>query len=295
MHRNCQQGRGSRCRAACECEHVGRLSLIGHSADVAAVMQALLERPVIARRLARLLGREKLSAQDHARLVALAALHDLGKVNHAFQESPRRKQEGGGHVRPLLALAERTGLEPLATEGGLAEAAHLLMTNDAPHPFHAVMAHHGQLPEAQAWHTRPELWQPSKLYDPARACRDLVAAVRTWHPAAFAPNAVPWTHPFGHAFAGLLTLADWLGSDESWFLFPGDQANVPDGPERFGWALDRARPMLAARGLAPEPTRALAAALPFTLQALTNFPVPSAAQAAMLHLPPAPGRAHLPD
>lgn len=288
LRRDCQQGRGSRCRAACDCAETGRLSVIGHSADVAAVMDGLLDRPVIARRLARLLGQAELSTQDRARLVALAALHDVGKVNHAFQQAPRRRREGGGHVRPLLALALRAHLEPLATSGGLAGAAQLLLVDDEWHPFHAIMAHHGHLPAARANDARPELWEPGAGHDPAGACRDLMAAVQQWCPAAFAPGAMAWTPPFGHAFAGLLTLADWLGSDGGWFPFPGDEADVPDGSGRFAWALGRARSALAARGLVPEPARALAAALPFTLQALTGFAEPSAGQAAMLDLPPAP-------
>ena len=59
--------------------------LLAHSADVAAVTEALLERTILNRRIASLIGWEKLSDVHIARLSALAAIHDAGKVNHGFQ------------------------------------------------------------------------------------------------------------------------------------------------------------------------------------------------------------------
>jgi hypothetical protein len=101
LRRACREGRSDRCREACACPVTSSLSLIEHSADVAAVMQALLEVPVIARRLARLLGQRDLTADDRARLVALVALHDLGKINHGFQHKPfDGPGPRAGHVEP---------------------------------------------------------------------------------------------------------------------------------------------------------------------------------------------------
>lgn len=227
------------------------MSLVGHSADVAAVMQALLEQPVIARRLATLLDQAELTAGDRARMIALTALHDVGKINRAFQNAPFAKGHArAGHIKPLVALLEDGGMQPLLDTGGLSALLHVLTLaddDDAPLPFWAVLAHHGQLPSVQSGDARREIWQASRDYDPLTACRDLVEAVRAWCPAAFEPVQIAWTSAFEHAFAGLVTLADWIGSDTEHFGFP--EENAPDGASRFAWSLQQARSLLPRRGL----------------------------------------------
>jgi CRISPR-associated endonuclease/helicase Cas3 len=268
------------------------LSLIGHSADVAAVLTALLEQPVIARRLARLLEKDEITAEDRARLVALAALHDLGKINRGFQNKPfDLLGPKAGHITPLVALVEPTAgnaaravIGVLREAGRLERLAHLIEHGKNRWPFTAIMAHHGSLPSAQP--ARADLWRAAEGYDPIRACSDLVEATGAWFPAALAPVPVAWSSPFGHAFAGLLTLADWLGSDDTVFMLPPDDA--PDGPDRYAWALPRARDLLRRRGLAPDVARAAASALTWSCAALTGFAQASSAQAAMLSLPPPP-------
>src|SRR4051812_26925173 len=56
-------------------------SLVHHSADVAAVLLALVEQSTVAARLAQLAGRDPLDGVTRARLGALAFLHDIGKAN----------------------------------------------------------------------------------------------------------------------------------------------------------------------------------------------------------------------
>jgi CRISPR-associated endonuclease/helicase Cas3 len=290
LRRACRKGRGDGCRSVCACPVTSSLSLIGHSADVAAVLSALLERPVIARRLSRLLGQRELTLEDRARLVALAALHDLGKINHGFQNKPfEGLSPKAGHIEPLVSLitnstagnAAQAVIKALREAGRLARLTHLIEPGQNRWPFAAIMAHHGHLPGAQP--ARADLWWPAGGYDPIRACRDLVEAIGTWFPSALAPVPVVWSSPFGHAFAGLLTLADWLGSDDTVFLLP--QGDAPDGHDRFAWALQRARDLLRRRGLAPEAVRAAASALTWTCAGLTGFEQASPAQAAMLSLP----------
>lgn len=60
-------------------------SLVDHSADVAAVVEALLKQPTIRRRLAGAAGLETLDPLTCARLAALAFLHDIGKANRGFR------------------------------------------------------------------------------------------------------------------------------------------------------------------------------------------------------------------
>ena len=101
-------------------------SLVAHGADVAAVMQQLLASPVVSARLTRLAGIDALDPVSSARLVALAAVHDMGKANRgfyrrAFDERPV------GHIKPvvdLLAPAEWVSLSrgiPSTTQRRLIE------------------------------------------------------------------------------------------------------------------------------------------------------------------------------
>ena len=245
---------------------------------MAAVTRALLEIPTIAARLAALLGTPSLSDADMQRLVAIAALHDLGKANAGFQ---RRR---AGHVQPLVSLfsgRDNRLLTTLVNQGGLAAIEHLFYADKGHQPWRAALAHHGCLPPPDAVLT--ELWSASGGYDPIAACKALVDAVLQWCPAASDGVSPPWTHPFGHAFAGLLTLADWFGSDESIFLVGG-----LEGTGRYEWALQEARKLVAARGLTPEAPRADVAALPWSCAGLTGFPEPTRMQEAVLALPSAP-------
>lgn len=76
--------------------------LVAHSADVAAVTDALLTRTILRKRLARLLGWGDLTEAHIARLSALAALHDAGKCNVGFQNRAHgaTPTEGSVAVKP---------------------------------------------------------------------------------------------------------------------------------------------------------------------------------------------------
>src|SRR5579883_1519818 len=110
LSRHCSEGRGAACRNRCECPITARLSVIGHAADVASVMCVLLERPVIAGRLAALLQVPALAADDCDRLVALTALHDVGKVNRGFQLRPfPGSVPAAGHIAPVIKAFDDSG------------------------------------------------------------------------------------------------------------------------------------------------------------------------------------------
>lgn len=298
LRRACREGRGEHCRAVCACPVTGWLSLIGHSADVAAVMRALLKVPVIARRLARLLVAPELSPADLDRLTALAALHDLGKINQGFQRGPFASETfRAGHVGPLVTLFARVQpdradpiLDALCGAGQLDRVVHLLDgADDSAAPLDAIMAHHGHLPAPSC--LDPRLWHPVGGYDPVEACRELVDAIHSWCPLAFEPPEPPaWTAPFGHAFAGLLTLADWLGSDAAVFRFP--EQDVPDGRLRYAWALERAHDRLSALQITPTALREAGSARPWDWAGMfPKLAEPTFAQRAMLGLAwPAPAQ-----
>src|SRR3990170_641069 len=85
---------------------VAWLPVSDHAADVAACTEALLDRTVVRRRLARLGDLNDLSDLQEQRLCFLAALHDLGKFNHGFQNKLYQRPlfPTAGHVREALAL-----------------------------------------------------------------------------------------------------------------------------------------------------------------------------------------------
>ena len=97
---------------------IGWHPLDAHCADVAAVTEALLTRTILRKRLARLAGWDDLSDVHVARLAALAAIHDAGKVNHSFQDQAfGTKKRSRGHVRPIVEMMTAdepaNGLAPL--------------------------------------------------------------------------------------------------------------------------------------------------------------------------------------
>jgi CRISPR-associated endonuclease/helicase Cas3 len=128
--------------------------LHAHAADVAACAGAVLDVPIIARRLAQLGGRDSLPVEWRSRIVVLAFLHDFGKANRCFQ------MRCAGHLREALALcrmpdlAKRSGLTALNNWGASPET---VMT--------AMLLHHGRglgEPGVNAY----EGWQPAGAVDP---------------------------------------------------------------------------------------------------------------------------------
>lgn len=198
--------------------------LHAHCADVAAVTERLLKQSIIGHRLARLANQEMLSSVQIARLCALAALHDAGKVNNGFQQrASDTKAPLIGHVSPLINFLKCRGKEKelivqaldlqsifswFGTEANL--VAYLL----------ATLAHHGK-PVRPLPQFKPDLWQANPVRDPIAELSALRKATEQWFPEAFngSESDLPDCPELQHAFNGLVTLADWIASDESFFPF----------------------------------------------------------------------------
>ena len=80
---------------------IGWHSLVDHSADVAAVVEALLLQPTIRKRLATAAGRTDLDEGTCARLSALSFLHDIGKANRGFRARVNPQAPPIGHIDQL--------------------------------------------------------------------------------------------------------------------------------------------------------------------------------------------------
>jgi len=265
-------------------------SLVDHSADIAAVMAALLAQPTIRRRLATAAGREDLDPVTCARLCALAFLHDIGKANRGFQARSNPDAPHVGHINELAWLFDSgdpataalwnrlwdvLGLERIAAWFGSADASASLID--------AVFAHHGR-PWSRSGGGQGETPPPSRRYwepgpdgDPIAGLAVMRERMDVWLASAFGDGPVlPDTPAFQHAFAGLLMLADWLGSDERFFPFANGQA-----ADRFSWALSAAERGLERVGLAVESKRAALRASSADFARAFGVPSPRAIQKAV--------------
>ncbi len=198
--------------------------LAAHSADVAAVTEALLQRTILRKRLAHLIGWDVLSDVHVARLSALTALHDAGKVNHGFQnrasDAPGPR---GGHVSPIVeVLASESAAKYLTPLGVAPMLAWFSSERDLAHFLLATFGHHGR-PVLPKHNFKENLWQANERRDPMAELEEMAGRVRAWFPRAFGEaRPFPTDPPLQHAFNGLLTLADWLGSDRRFFDFADD-------------------------------------------------------------------------
>lgn len=259
--------------------------LADHCADVAACCEALLDVTLLRRRLARLGGFEDLDRIQVERLCFLAALHDLGKFNAGFQNKALTPSPFQcGHLKELLVLfdddnayAETERLlavlpcADLESWGADQTAAELLV---------ATISHHGR-PLRIGGSFHPRCWDQVWGRDPFEAMAELVAQVRGWFPAAFSHGSpLPAEAAFQHGWCGLITLADWLGSDTRFFPFSDDPAR-----DRMPTARAAARTALRRVGLEPDPGRSQLATAVLGFERVSPHPQPRAAQQLVAELP----------
>ena len=245
--------------------HSDWLSLVDHAIDVTAVAEALLGLPTVRARLDALAGRV-LSDSDVARLCFFTGLHDAGKVNHGFQAKLRGETRHAGHIGPFWAILRGPHFDP-ATRRVRLDLRRALMAprwepwfegGEAECRFWAViLAHHGSLP-IDTPQAVPGLWRQRDNYDPVSALSDMADVVSRMTPTAFRGDSckLPDQTRFEHALAGFVTLADWLGSDDTIFRSPNSGA--PSGNERIRWARHQTAELLNRRGIDPSSARAAA-------------------------------------
>lgn len=194
---------------------------------------------------------------------ALAALHDVGKVSPGFQV----KSQSWLAMHALLERAQREGWSVRESDHAkISQFAvqRLLGTVSLYHWAAAVGAHHGRIKGLHVEVREP--WERERL----RLAEELIAAFGAL-PNNPASEAVIWF------VAGLITVADWIGSDERHF----PQNTHWDSPERRR----RAPIALASIDWRPIVTRQM---IGFT-DLFPEIALPNSLQAASLELVREPG------
>lgn len=208
------------------------LPLVDHCTDVASVFHALCRQEAIARALTRAAGRQ-LSSIDIDRLSVLAFLHDIGKCNHGFQaKALANPARTAGHVRELSAFFYDEGLHSQFLDAIDYPALETWfdVEDGALRMLLASVSHHGKPIELDdtAVHRQKPLWLEVNGADPIADIATLLATARAVFPDAFMTSAPPLsaTPALQHRFAGLVMLADWLGSHaEGFFPFQHDRTS----------------------------------------------------------------------
>ncbi|MFM0321949.1 CRISPR-associated helicase Cas3' [Caballeronia glebae] len=265
-------------------EHSPFHPLCDHMLDVAACFLAIAECGRIRDALIHTAGRA-LTGQDIERLAALVYLHDFGKGNSGFQakrwkaSAPREWPQKAGHgVEAVFAF----GLEEELL-AGLPIEAMLKWDGGVDDLLRASLGHHGR-PVQDRRGVDPLIWRPVRdasgreLYSPANTLKQIGDALRQHFPLAFEPGGepLPSTPAFVHLFAGLVQLADWLGSDMRFFEFsePGSARTLKD-------ARDRASKAVGAIGLDTSALRAQLIRDGFSFQSTFGVKAPHPAQSAL--------------
>ncbi|KPQ08606.1 MAG: subtype I-E CRISPR-associated helicase Cas3 [Rhodobacteraceae bacterium HLUCCA12] len=205
-------------------------------------------------------------------LGAMAFLHDIGKLATSFQVKAWDCNPGikpRGHVQcGWLWLRQGEASEAL---GG--HATHLEHWPDITLWFRLLFAHHGRpIPEpGESWGR--EAFDPTPGYDLKAQERVMGEAMVAWFPEIRHHAPPRLTHEFAHFFAGLLALADWVGSDREAFDFV-----EAFNPSYWATALEKARRRLQSIGLDPSRTRL---AGPAAWPLLSDHPTPRPAQRAV--------------
>jgi len=265
-----------------------------HLLDVAASMEALLTaRPVARARAARLLALPEEAAAQW--LVVMASLHDLGKFARPFQaKCPEYWPPALGPFDPNAAI-----LRPHTDDGALIWMEHLRDWLGARWPvppevdrpiMAAVFGHHGRPLRLD--------WGDWRRYfgngGPAAECctADLIALLGSPTPACVGLEGAKARHA-SWWIAGMISLADWVGSHQEWFPYRGmPPGELMELDEYWSVTRGQARQAVASAGLRPpKPSGARA------FEALTGkaSPTPMQAWAESVPLPGGPVLAIIED
>lgn len=240
--------------------------LVYHSLDVAAVAELLLERsPGRLAWMAAALGVEPAALKPL--VVLLVALHDIGKLSADFQ----RKFEISRNAPPLAPppkgrrhdvigydFLQRQDLGPSFERVFGTYVGGNLRLGIQP-LWAAVTGHHGEPP------IKKNTLQYALDSAEIRACEEVVAAFAMLSPPVGEPFVMKNTKLVSWALAGLTNVADWIGSNQTWFPYHAPNGSLAEywrkAREQAAIAVDEAGilpslapPAVTARALLPHIT-----------------------------------------
>ncbi|MCX8098524.1 MAG: CRISPR-associated helicase Cas3' [Casimicrobiaceae bacterium] len=249
--------------------------LVDHCLDVAVVFRALVALQPFHKRL-------RLTAQQLDRLAVVALLHDFGKCNRGFQAKALADARAtAGHILEALALLlELRALWPPAWQELIKDLAGWFANEDqALQMLLASLSHHGRplslsdYEGSGAERLARRWWQEDRADDsPLAGLEALAQRAREAFPDAFARDVpvIDATAELQHRFAGLVMLADWIGSDTQFFPYRKSAKE-----DRLALAREAASRALRAIGLATPALR-----LPRAFESTFGF-APNPLQAAL--------------
>jgi len=199
--------------------------LAHHCADVAACFEVIASLPVFRSRLEQSAG-ETLIPVVLERLAVICFLHDVGKLHPGFQAKgwPEGtwRQPLHGHTQEGAAIYSADAPPNLTTLLCLDDLVGWGVEFDL---LNAAFSHHGRplgsiSIGAKGWSC---VRTPQVVYDPDAAAAEVGTVLREWFPLAFSSvvKPLPSQTEFQHLFCGLVSLADWLGSDRRFFNYIG--------------------------------------------------------------------------
>jgi CRISPR-associated endonuclease/helicase Cas3 len=217
--------------------------LAWHMLDVAAVAEALLgTRPILSSHVSGMLGLD--CKQTRSLLTWVAAMHDCGKFARAFQckvaelwparvpldsFNSRTRHDADGRRLWDAWLEDEPALPDRIWPGASGSMLASLLD--------ASVCHHGEPVEASMISLRHD-FGPGALA--ATACRDALLELLLPHPMdARAPGRAQIQRA-SHWIAGLVTVADWIGSSQRWFPYVSANIELADYWDRARENADRA-------------------------------------------------------
>lgn len=198
------------------------LPLAAHCLDVAVVFRQLTALPAV-RCCLECAGGAMTEAQLD-RLAVLAAFHDVGKANLGFQGKALDPRVQASHIRELEVLFDDEELNDRFAQALNVKKLYGWFADDGLEKLLlAAWSHHGKPVQFQGersgnYFLAKRWWQPQGDRDPMAAVGEILAWTQAAFPRAFAPAPPMAVSPrLQHLFAGLVMLADWLGSHPDWF------------------------------------------------------------------------------